>query len=135
MHRRFQLRAIPLTLQPFSSSSSGEACEKYQFQHRMIHRGENYKDLAYYVSCAYVSRKYLQCFGPENWVQFLRIYVQFLVFFSFFKMDFLLKNIFLRLFIAASLLALMNVLIGMVKFSRTSSILCLLSLYFLRWNI
>jgi hypothetical protein len=40
----FQLRDIPFSLQCFSSSSSWEASEKYQFYHRMIHQGENCKD-------------------------------------------------------------------------------------------
>jgi hypothetical protein len=93
MQRRFQLRAIPFSLQRFSSSSSREASENYQFQHRMIHRGENCEDLAYCGSHACVCRRYVQCFGPKNWVQFLRIDVQYWVFFLFFYMDLLLKNL------------------------------------------
>ena len=129
MQRWFQLRAIPFSLQHFLTSSSQEASKNYQFYHMMIHRGENCKDPTYCGSHACVCDRYFQCFGPKNWVQFLRIDVQYSVFFSFFKMDFLLKNIFLRLFVAASFLGLTHVLIGMVPRSRTS-ILCLLSLSF-----
>jgi hypothetical protein len=92
MQRQFHLRAIPLALQPFSSSSLGEACEKYQFQHMMIHRGENCKDLAYCGSCACVSHRYLQCFGPKNWVQSPSIDVQLSVFFLFFLNGFDIKK-------------------------------------------
>jgi hypothetical protein len=131
---KFQLRAIPFSLQRFSSSSSREASENYQFHHRMIHRGENCKDPAYCGSRACVCGRYVQCFGPKNWVQFLRIDVQYSVFF-FFLNGFAINFFFLGVFVAASFLDLTPVLIGMVRCSRSSSILCLLRLFFLRWNI
>jgi hypothetical protein len=135
----FQFRAILFSLQHFSSSSSREACENYQFYHRMlficfkpriystathspvslsaqvfrkilrsghrtlIHRGEDCKDFlkksmvisfvcmlksismapACCRSCACVYGKYVQCFGPKNSVQFLRIDIQCSIFFFF----------------------------------------------------
>jgi hypothetical protein len=40
----FHLTCIQFSLQSSSSSSSREASKNYQFYHKMIHRGENYKD-------------------------------------------------------------------------------------------
>jgi hypothetical protein len=130
----FQLRAIPFSLQHFSSSSSREASENYQFYHRMIHRGEDCKDflkkkhgnqfcmhveehldgscmlqilcLCLWQICSMFWPKEL---GPISKDRYTVLSV------LFFLMDLLLKKICLGVLVAASFLDLTPLLIGMVR--------------------
>jgi hypothetical protein len=65
-------------------------------------------------SRACVCGRYVQCFGPKNWVQFLSIDIQCSMFFFFFN-GFSIKFFFLGVLVVASFLDLTPLLIGMVR--------------------
>jgi hypothetical protein len=68
--------------------------------------------------------------GPISKDRCTILYV-FLIFLNGFAINFFCLGV----FVADSFLDLTPVLIGMVRCSRSSSILCFLMLFFLRWNI